>query len=506
MRMSGDRLNGLDAAFLKLDTLASPMNIGALAVFDAARPVVVADLVGLLAERLGPVERFRMRPRRVSFPPGAVRWERDPRFQVDAHIRVGCLPAPGNRDQLADYVAQAVARQLDLTRPLWEVHLIIGLADGNFALLAKTQHALADGMGIAHLIAAIVDDPPTLPEPDNQVAGGVGLTEALRAVRRPDQWLTAPTRLANQVATRVTESGRQAVRGLGIAASVVRRARVAPSSPLLGPPGRVSLRRALHTARLDRPSLGLICQTHQVTTNDVVLAVLSGVLRRWLTHRGHPVDELSLRALVPVDLRAHNQNAVPGEGNELSGYLCPLPVAEPDPLRRLDLVHTAMERNKAAGPYRGPGAVAFLAGTLPGLVRTVATPLAGQRAGLLFDVLVTSGTLPAGQWPVAGSPMKENFGVAPLASGHGLSVAVSKTRQFVGLTLYSDPSIVPDAAVLRDAVPPSLAELRPAVPIQRAAATDAPAAAAPAARRDKPTASANRRAPAKTSRDTNPKS
>lgn len=458
--MTGNRLNRLDVAFLKLDTLASPMNIGAFAVFQPPHPIVVQELSELLAQRLGQVDRFRLRPRPVRFRPGTVVWETDPRYQVEAHIRVTYLAAPGTRDQLGDYVAQAVARQLDLAHPLWEVHLITGLDDGNFALLVKSHHALADGMGVGYLIAALMDDAPTPPTPAGDPAGQrVGIGDALRAVYRPDRWLTTPAAIATQLADRVTGSAQQAIRGLGVAASVLRGVRIAPSSPLLGAPGRISLRRRLHTVQLEREVLTEISMTYQVSTNDVVLAILAGALRQWLEDRGHPVEEVALRALVPVDLRGYNRTAVPGQGNELSGYLCELPVAEPNPVRRLKFVHEVMELNKADGPYRGPGALGFLATTLPAAVQSLTVPLAGQSAGLLFDILVTSGTVVGGRWPVAGAPMRENFGIPPLAKGQGLAVGVAKNKEFIGLSLLSDPSILPDAATLRDAVLPAVAEL-----------------------------------------------
>src|ERR1700759_4685327 len=86
--MAGKRLNGLDIAFLRLDTPAAPMNIGTLAVFEPARPIALADLVGLLTERLGSVDRFRQRLHTPVFPPGEMEWVDDDRFQVEAHVRV----------------------------------------------------------------------------------------------------------------------------------------------------------------------------------------------------------------------------------------------------------------------------------------------------------------------------------------------------------------------------------------------------------------------------------
>lgn len=464
--MTGKRLNGLDIAFLRLDSLASPMNIGTLGIFEPSRAVPMADLVAILGQRLGSVPRFRQRVRSVRFPPGALEWTEDARFQVEAHVRASYLPSPGDHGLLNEYVAQTLAHRLDPSRPLWEVHVIGGLPDDKFALLVKTHHALADGLGVPYLIGAMMDGMPALPEPRPDERSPRVLA-ALRTVAQPDQWLTMPTAIASQLAARVTDSARQATRGLGVVTSVLRKMRVAPHSPLLGPPARTSLRRRLTTASLDRKQVRRVCEAHQVSTNDVLLAVLTGALRRWLEARGHPVNEVSPRALVPVDLHGYHKTAVPGNGNELSGYLCDLPVSERDPVRRLRSLHTSMKHNKANGPYRGPGAVAMLAGVMPDAVQPLLTPLAGQSARMLFDMVVTSFDIPGGKWPVAGAPMREAYGVAPLAKGHGLSVALSKMEDSIGVALYSDPSILPDAALLGEAVPKALAELAPIVPVQR---------------------------------------
>ncbi len=475
--MAGERLSGLDVAFLKLDDPAAPMNIGALMIFEPTRPVGVEQLVRLLGERMGSFPQFRQRLRSLAVPPAAAEWVEDAQFQVEAHIRVCCLPPPGTRDQLTEYAANAMASQLNPARPLWEVHVITGLSDGHFALLLKTHHAVTDGQGGVRLFSAVYDESAAL-------IGGTTTTSAApssrihgtwRSVSRPDQWLSAiPSLVAGPslLAGQLIETGRQTTRELGIAASVLRKARFSAVSSLVGIPSRTPPRRQLTIVQLDPAAVRRVRQQHRVMTHEVVLAVLAGALRDWLGSGDRGLGGARPRALIPVALRIDATE--PGQGNNLSGYLCELPVSEPDPVRRLRAVHVAMERNKANGPHRGAGAFPLLANSLPAAVHHLIGPLAGRGANLLFDVVVSNIPKSNATLRMAGAPMREFYGMVPLARGHGLSVAVTSSRHFIGIALYSDPSIQPDVAGLSRALPLALTALAPA------AAVPAPRAALPA--------------------------
>ncbi|MGH3798851.1 MAG: wax ester/triacylglycerol synthase domain-containing protein, partial [Pseudonocardiaceae bacterium] len=191
----------------------------------------------------------------------------------------------------------------------------------------------------------------------------------------------------------------QMTEATGITASMLRRVRLpAPGSPLaISSSGR----RALATARLDLRQIRRIRAHYGGTVNDVLLSVVAGALRGWLVARGDPVAGLILRAFIPVSRRAR-----PGDrigGNRLSGYLCELPIGEPDPGTRLLKIRSAMEQSKAAGTSRGAGAIPLLADRLPPAVHRVAAPVAGQGASLLFDLMVTSIPLPAIRFTLDGA-------------------------------------------------------------------------------------------------------
>jgi hypothetical protein len=125
-----------------------------------------------------------------------------------------------------------------------------------------------------------------------------------------------------------------------------------------------------------------------------------------------------------------------------------LPVDDPDPLRRLATVRTAMDRNKDAGPNRGAGAVALLADHVPALAHRLGGPLVGQAARLWFDILVTSVPLPGIALKLGGHPVTEVYPFAPLARGQSLAIAISTYRGRVHYGLVADAEAVPDLEVL----------------------------------------------------------
>ncbi|MEU0405509.1 WS/DGAT domain-containing protein, partial [Streptomyces sp. NPDC006197] len=218
--------------------------------------------------------------------------------------------------------------------------------------------------------------------------------------------------------------------------------------------------RRITTATLPLDRVHRIRRTTGGTANDVLLALVAGALRRWFDGRGLPLPDAAPRALVPVSRR--RPGAPAGPGNSLSGYLLDLPVTEPDPAARLAAVRHAMDRNKAAGPFRGAGAVALLADQLHPLAHRFGAPLAAGAARLLFDLLVTQVPLPRSALSLGGAPLRALFPMAPLARGQSLAVAMSPYGGQVHIGLVADGEAVPDLDALAAALTAELDLLDPA--------------------------------------------
>ncbi|MFB9687734.1 wax ester/triacylglycerol synthase family O-acyltransferase [Amycolatopsis plumensis] len=427
--MAGSPLSALDVAFLCLESETTPMHMGAVVTFTARGPVDPAALTALLAQRAARLPKLRQRARAELFPPGSASWSDDPGFTAADHVHHVVLSSLYEPDPLAAYASQWIAEPLDTTRPLWDLTLVTGLPDGNFALLLKLHHALTDGAG-AYAVAA-------------------GLLDGVKLPDRASAPISAPRSTLDTVKDALGTVRDQA----GIASSLVRAARP-PLSPVSAPP---SAERRLGFARLPLTELRRVRRAHGGTTNDVVLAVLSGALREWLVNRGQRADGRTLRALIPVSVRGR-AGAQLG-GNKLSGYLCDLPVGEDDPVERLRVVRRAMTRNKAAGPSRGAGALPLLADRVPPLLHRLGTRTAGRAAPMLFDLVITTVPLPPARLSLDGARLAEVYPFVPLAPRHAVGIAVATYRDSVHIGLQANGAAVPDVGSLRDAVLKSAARL-----------------------------------------------
>ncbi|WP_329388608.1 wax ester/triacylglycerol synthase family O-acyltransferase [Streptomyces sp. NBC_01351] len=449
--MATEHLSPLDLAFWRIESAAHPMHLGALAVFEAAGGPTAAEPAArpaaeraaeLLAARCAAVPGLRRRIRDVLLPVGAAAWSPDPGFDPARHVFLV-------RTDAADPHAAAgplMARPLDRDLPPWEAHVLAGPDPETFAVLFKFHHALADGMGALALAAALFDG----------FEQGAPLRTPARPV--PEQRAgSALRRLPGALAARVQEVGQ----ALEIGAAVAR-----GGLPLGVPAALVadSVRagsgtgvRTVAGLALDLDEVNLVRKGAGGTVNDVLITLVAGALRRWLAGRGDPVPGgPGPRALIPVSRRGRPGT---GAGNRLSGYLLRLPIAEADPLRRLDSVRTGMDRNKDAGPSRGAGAVALLADHVHPLGHRLGGPLVAQAARLLFDILVTSVPLPGLAFALGGSRVRAVYPLAPLAHGQSLAVAVSTYQGTVHYGLVADAAAVPDLAALTGALRAELDEL-----------------------------------------------
>ena len=179
-----EHLTALDATFLELEQAdeSAHMHIGAVMVFDPLPGGGVPSREALcqhLMIRLGQLPRYRQRLSEVhtgglSWP----EWEDDPAFDIGRHITHAALPAPGGHEELQEWASNFFSQRLDRRRPLWEMALVEGLADGRWALATKTHHSLVDGVGSVDVGHLMLDATPD---------AAAGRADAIRAPhRQPD--------------------------------------------------------------------------------------------------------------------------------------------------------------------------------------------------------------------------------------------------------------------------------------------------------------------------------
>ena len=223
-----------------------------------------------------------------------------------------------------------------------------------------------------------------------------------------------------------------------------------PFDTVVGP------QRAFAMASVDMLEVRAVRKVHGGMANDVLVSLVAGGLRSWLAVHKHDPDQVSLRAMIPI---AGRRTPAPGgSGNNFSAFLIDLPVSEPDPVRRLEIVRADMERNKDLGPEGRAGAVASLTNLLPPALVRLGGPLMAGQAARLFDVLVTAVPI-ARPMRLAGAEVREIYPIAPLAQGQPLGIALSTYRGRGYIGIAADPVVVPDPDGLAAAVAAALKDL-----------------------------------------------
>ena len=179
--MVGDRLSALDASFLHIEDSSAHMHVASVMLFEGPPPPY-DELLEAIERRLGLVPRYRQRLAYVPLGQGRPRWVDDPHLNLRYHVRVTALPSPGSEEQLMDLAGRVFSQQLDRDKPLWEIWLVEGLEDDRFALLAKTHHALVDGVSGIDIVSVLFD---TSPEPAAPTGRRRALAAASAPVERP---------------------------------------------------------------------------------------------------------------------------------------------------------------------------------------------------------------------------------------------------------------------------------------------------------------------------------
>src|SRR4051812_12796978 len=162
---NGDRLTGLDASFLALESAGAHMHVGSVLVLDGPAPDY-DDFVAAIDARLHLVPRYRQK---LAFPPlvqGRPVWVDDPHFNAGYHVRHTALPAPGGRAELEQLAGRVFSQGLDRSKPLWEIWLVERVEEDSFALVCKTHHALVDGISGVDIMAGLFHPPATPPPPE----------------------------------------------------------------------------------------------------------------------------------------------------------------------------------------------------------------------------------------------------------------------------------------------------------------------------------------------------
>jgi diacylglycerol O-acyltransferase / wax synthase len=463
-----DRLSGLDASFLHLEDASAHMHVASVMLFDGDPPPYDELLEGI-ERRLHLVPRYRQRLANVPLGQGRPRWVDDPHLNLRYHVRATALPAPGSEAELRALAGRVFSQQLDRDKPLWELWLVDGLEGGRFALLAKTHHALVDGISGVDIVSVLFDvspEPAAPPDPGNRWLPRPLPSRAQLLGEALVERATVPAEVARSVRAlfraprRVVSGARDAAVGVGAMAWAG--LNPAPSSPYnraIGPHRRFTWVRA------DLADMKAIKDELGGTVNDVVLSTVAGALGRHLRRRGRQTDGLELKAMVPVSVRTEvEQGAL---GNRVAAMMAPLPVWCQEPVARLDIVRERLKDLKGGGQAVGAQVLTELSGFAPPTIMGQASRLMSRQR--FFNLVVTN--VPGPQFPLylMGREMLETFPMVPLAKNQALGIALLSYNGHINFGIVGDYDLLWDLDELAGDVQASLAELAEAAGVELSA-------------------------------------
>ncbi len=451
------RLSGLDASFLYLETPDQPMHVCSILELDTSTMpggYAFDRLRDALSLRIKAMPEFREKladnPLNLDHPV----WVDDETFDINRHLhRIG-LPPPGGRAELSEICGHIASLPLDRRRPLWEMWVIEGVAGtdcqrlgdpgGRLAVLTKVHHAGVDGVTGANLMSQLcsteADAPP--PDPVDGVGGASGWQIAAGGLVR---FATRPLNLANVVPQTVSS----------VFATLQRaRAGLTMARPFAAPPtvfnAKISGRRTIAYAQVDLENIKAVKNRFDAKVNDVVMALVSGVLRQYLADR-NALPDSSLVASVPVSV--HGRSDRPGR-NQVSAMFSSLHTEIADPVQRLKAIahanSIAKEHSSAIGATLLQDWSQFAAPAVFGVAMRVYARSRLTESMPVHNLVISN--VPGPQVPLylLGCEVKAMYPLGPIFHGSGLNITAMSLNSNLDIGLISCPELLPDLWEMAD--------------------------------------------------------
>ncbi len=452
-----EELTAADRASLAAEQGPVSMAVGGLLLFADGEGMRHEHVLERVDARLHLVPRYRQRLQSSAAGLANPVWIDDDDFDLGWHVRRAVLPAPGGDGALAEFVGQEMSRRLDRSRPLWELTVIEGVGDGRIALLAKMHHALVDGVAAVDIGTVLLDPSPEplhIPPPEEpwQPRGYDRRSHLARLAATPI--VRAQKLLLDSAARALTPDPRRAASDLRSATELlVQLARTRPSAPMTPLNARQGPNRRFAFASAPLADLKVAGKAQGATVNDALLAVVAGMLRRYMEAAGEPLGK-PLVALVPVSVRR------PGEegGNRISTVLVDLPVGEADAAARIRAVHATMTEIKDSAAVRAGALLAGATGWAPPLVSSgIVRAMGAVRA---FNLVVSNVPGPQQPFWLNGCRLLAVHPAVPLnPATQSLAVGIVSYDGSVCFGLLADRDLDPPLSVAAAGLADALEEL-----------------------------------------------
>ncbi|MEM9990565.1 MAG: wax ester/triacylglycerol synthase family O-acyltransferase, partial [Bacteroidota bacterium] len=442
-------ISGLDATFLYAETPTTPMHIGGIAIIEGS--LKFEDFKEVIRKRLHQAPRLRKRLVFVPFSIDHPYWVDDPRFDLDMHLHHVALPKPGGWSELRAMASKIHSEALDRSRPLWSFTFVEGIDNiaqvpkGSVAIISKIHHVAIDGMAGVGLMSIMFDLTPTpkeMPEPEpfnpapipNELSLVVNSTANF--AKNP---LKFPKMLGNVIGNTLKTGVLSRIQHTDLPTAPFS----APRTILNGP---ISARRKWNLVILELDRVKALKQKMETTFNDIILAICSGAMRRYLLGK-KKLPQKSLVASVPVSIRT--QDDAGDTGNRISNMLIQLATNIPDPIERLKAIHDNTVKGKTYNNALGAETLSNMAEAVPfGLANRAARIYSRFNLSKIhkpvYNAMITN--VPGTPMPlyINGHKMVSMAGLAPILDRMGVIITVFSYNGQVTISTTSDAKTMPD--------------------------------------------------------------
>jgi WS/DGAT/MGAT family acyltransferase len=417
-------MSAADAALLHND---GPANLAiVMGVVLTKKPLDFDRVRKIYSERLMTFDRFRQRVVETGLPIATPHWEDMPHFDIDQHLHHIALAAPRDHGALIRLVSDLASMPLDHALPLWQAYVVDDV-EGGSALITRCHHCMADGTAMMTVTQRLFDPAP-----------GARPLPAPRA-RGASVGRGAGTGLFAPAIDLIADAARDAV-ALGAGASMLVGELLRSDDPPSPLKGEFALgKRVAWSEPVTIRDIKAIGQRHDAKVNDVLVAAMTGALRTYLKRRGIDVNQTTVRALVPVDLRPPER--IGQLGNEFGLVLLELAVTKARADHRLALTKARMDALKRSPEPLATKALLNLLGRGPKVLEDFSIDLFARKA----SVVMTNVVGPREVLYLAGVPIARILGWAPHPGRQlGMAVSILSYRGMASLTVIGDAHLVPD--------------------------------------------------------------
>ncbi|NLG47970.1 wax ester/triacylglycerol synthase family O-acyltransferase, partial [Gordonia sp. (in: high G+C Gram-positive bacteria)] len=470
-----DRLSGLDASFLYLETASQVMNVAIIMQLDPSTIPGGYTFEGLRTEMARRVTALPVMRRKLADSITNIDhpvWVEDDEFDIDRHVHRIAVPSPGRIQEVAQMSGHLIGQELDRKKPLWDMWVMEGMENGRIALLIRMHHATVDGATVADILADLATTSPEPPELDpdliaansgDRFRGELALHGATNfLLRRP----VAALKLIPKTVPVPFEWIRKVRSGDGMPAPFE-----APRTRFNAP---LSTRRSIALTQMPMADIKRIKDHFGVKVNDVVLAMCGGALRQYLADHDE-LPDAPLVGLVPVSVRGTDENDLIELGtNKVTGMFTRLPSTVDDPVDRLRLAqiyaNQAKEHHKDIDQNILRKYAEFAPGkSLAAMMRLYSDRRLAMLHPPVFTSVVSNVAGPAFDMYFLGGKVESCYPLAPIFHGLGLNMTVFSADGKLNLGILTCPDITSDVWHLADCFRDQLEVLNAAVDADLAA-------------------------------------